>query len=173
MKKAILILMVLLLLVTFASCGPRDYILNEKTFFLVMTNMQYYPEQYLNSRVEFDCFIYELFDVDGTLYICGVRKCSSGYGCTCGKDTIIGFVLESEEELPKATNQSEDTNEKTWVHLSGKIKSADKTNIEIHSYLPDGSVDPSKTEQITFLVFVVESCDTIEDYSNLHYYVTE
>ena len=138
-----------------------------------MTNMQYFPEQYLQSNIEFDCFTYELLDVNGVSYMCGVRKCSSGYGCQCGKDTIIGFVLEYDGELPTPTHQSEDTNDKTWVHLSGRLKSADKIKIEINSYLADGSVDQSKNEIIEFLVFVVDGCELIEDYSNLHYYVTE
>lgn len=156
------------------SCGsPGEYILNEETFFLVMTNMQYYPEQYVGANIEFDCFTYELEDVNGTSYLCGVRKCSAGYGCTCGKDTIIGFILDSDEELPAPRNQSEDNPDKTWVHLSGTLPSAEKTSITIHSYLPDGTVDPDKTEQILFLVFDVSSCDLIEDYSNLRYYVTD
>ncbi|MCH5159449.1 MAG: hypothetical protein J1F66_01195 [Clostridiales bacterium] len=173
MKKLILVLLAVVLCVTFAACGPRDYVLNENTFFLVMTNIQYYPEQYLQSNIEFDCFTYELVDVDGNSYMCGVRKCSAGYGCTCGNDTIIGFVLEYDGELPQPRNQSENTNDKTWVHLSGKVKSADKLKIEIRSYLSDGSIDPTKTEQIEFLMFVVDSLELIEDYSNLAYYVTD
>ena len=74
--------------------GDEGYVLTEQTFFLVMTNMQYYPEQYVKKNVELDCFTYELNDVDGKRYICGVRKCSSGFGCTCGKDKIIGFLLD-------------------------------------------------------------------------------
>lgn len=172
MKKFALILLAITVCFTFVACGPRDYVLNEGTFFLVMTNMQYYPEQYLESNVEFDCFTYELVDVNGESYMCGVRKCSSGYGCVCGKDTIIGFVLEYDGELPEPRNQSEDNNDKTWVHLRGKIKSADKLTVEIFSYIGD-EIDPNTTEKIQFLVFAVESCDLIEDYSNLNYYVTK
>lgn len=155
------------------SSKAQDYVLNEDTFFLVMTNMQYYPEQYLESNIEYDCFTYELEDVDGQTYICGVRKCSAGFGCTCGKDTIIGFILNYDGELPAPRNQSEDTVEKTWVHLNGKLQSTDKTTITIHSYLEDGSIDPDNTEQIQFLVFDVESYELIEDYTNLKYYVTK
>lgn len=173
MRKLILLVLITVVCLTFAACGPRDYVLNEDTFFFVMTNIQYYPENYLQSNLEFDCFTYELVDVDGNSYMCGVRKCSSGYGCTCGNDTIIGFVLEYDGELPEPRNQSEDTNDKTWVHLSGKVKSANKIKIKIHSYLPDGSVDPVKTEQIELLVFAVGSCQLIEDYSKLNYYVTD
>ena len=173
LKILTFVLLAIVLCVTFASCGPRDYVLDENTFFTVMTNIQYFPENYLKSNIEFDCFTYELKDVNGKSYMCGVRKCSSGVGCTCGNDTIIGFVLEYDGELPTPIKQSEDTIEKAWVHLSGKVKSAEKIKIEIHSYLPDGSVDPNKTEIIEFLVFAVDSCEVIEDYSNLHYYVTK
>lgn len=172
MKKRLAALALMLVLLLSGCGGPKDYVLNEETFFLVMTNMQYYPEQYLGSKLEFDCFTYELKDVDGNSYLCGVRKCSSGYGCTCGNDTIIGFILASEEELPAPRNQSEDSNDKTWVHLSGSLQSAEKKTVTIHAYLPDGSVDPDNTEQIVFLVFDVESCELIEDYSGLNYYVT-
>ena len=175
MKKlkrfSLIILLVLVLSLALAACGPHDYVLNENTFFMFMTNMQYFPEQYLKSNIEFDCFTYELVDVNGNSYMCGVRKCSSGYGCTCGNDTIIGFILEYDGVLPEPKNQSEDTNDKAWVHLSGKLKNADRKNVEVHSYV-NGEIDPTKTEQIQFLVFVVESCEIIEDYSNLHYYVT-
>lgn len=160
--------------VSCVACGPRDYVLNETSFFMFMTNMQAFPEQYLQSQIDFDCFTYELVDVNGVSYMCGVRKCSSGYGCTCGNDTIIGFVLEynGEVELPEPKNQSEDTNDKTWVHLSGRIKSVDKIKIEMDLYLPDGTKDPNTNDKIEMLVFVVDSFELIEDYSNLHYYVT-
>ena len=173
LKWLIPILLVMVTCISCVACGPRDYVLNENTFFMFMTNMQYFPEQYLKSNIEFDCFTYELKDVHGNSYMCGVRKCSSGYGCACGNDTIIGFVLEYDGELPAPRNQSEDTNDKTWVHLSGKIKSADKIKIEIKSYLPDGSENSNKNEFIEFLVFSVDSLELIEDYSNLNYYVTD
>lgn len=173
MKKYVAATLSLLLCFLMIGCGNKGYVLNEDTFFLVMTNMQYYPEQYLNSDIEFDCFTYDLTDVDGNTYTCGVRKCSAGYGCTCGNDTIIGFILESDDELPAPRNQSEDSNDKTWVHLKGSLKNAEKTTVTIHSYLPDGTVDPDKTEEIPFLIFEVSSCETIDDYSNLQYYVTK
>lgn len=160
--------------VFFAGCGKKtEYALTEDTFFLVMTNMQYYPEQYIDCDIEYDCFTYRLTDVDGKEYTCGVRKCSSGYGCTCGRDTIIGFILEYDQALPEPKNQSEDSNDKTWVHLKGRLKNAEKKDIIIHSYLPNGEIDENNTENIVFLVFSVESCDLIEDYSNLRYYVTK
>ena len=77
----------------FAGCGTDSYVLNEDTFFLVMTNMQYYPEQYVNKHIEYDCFVYHLTDVEGNVHVCAVRKCSAEYGCQCGNDTVIGFVL--------------------------------------------------------------------------------
>lgn len=161
------------------ACGAqdggakKDYVLNEDTFFLVMTNMQYYPEQYVGSNIEYDCFTYELQDVNGQSYICGVRKCSAGFGCKCGKDTIIGFILNADGPLPEPRNQSEDSVEKTWVHLKGTMPNAEKTTVTIHAYLPDGTIDPVNTEQIQFLTFDVASCDLIEDYANLKYYVTK
>ena len=177
MKKTKIVVAVLLLVLCFifASCGPKDYVLNESIFFRVMTNVQYYPEQYLDSTIEFDCFTYDLVDVNGTTYRCGVRKCSAGYGCTCGNDTIIGFVLENgeySEAFPEPRNQSEDSNEKTWVHLKGKLKSADKLTITLPSTAQgaDGSAVP---DQIQMLTFVVEICELIEDYSNLNYYVSK
>ena len=176
MKKTALICLLLLLSMLLTACGggkDDQYVLNEDTFFLVMTNMQYYPEQYLDAEIEYDGFIYELQDVDGNTYTCGVRKCSSGYGCTCGRDTIIGFLLEADQELPAARNQSEDSNDKAWVHLSGRLQSAEKTTVTIHSYREDGTIDPDNNEQIVFLVFDVSSCEPIEDYSNLNYYVTK
>jgi len=158
----------------FAGCGGnKDYVLDESTYFLVMTNMLYYPEQYEGSDIECDCFTYSLTDVsNGTEYICGVRKCSSGYGCTCGNDTIIGFILEYDGELPEPKNQSEDTNEKSWIHIKGQLKSSEKTTVTIYSYT-DGQPNYDKTETISFLVFSVESCSVIEDYSSLNYYVTK
>ena len=172
MKKAISLLLALVLCLSFFGCSKaKDYVLTEDTFFLVMTNMQYYPEQYLESTLEFDCFTYELTDVDGKNYICGVRKSSSEHGCTCGRDTIIGFLLDSAEPLPAPRNQSEDNGDKTWVHLTGRLKSAEKKEITIHSYLPDGSVDPERNEVISFLSFEVDACDLIEDASGLQYYV--
>lgn len=173
MKKAIAFLLAVFVCLSLFGCGgkTKDYVLNEDTFFLVMTNMQYYPEQYLGSTLEFDCFTYELVDVDGNSYICGVRKSSSEYGCTCGRDTIIGFVLESAEPLPEPRNQSENNGDKTWVHLTGSLKSAEKTDITIHSYLADGSINPDLNETVSFLTFEVAACDLIEDASGLAYYV--
>ena len=167
---------VLLLCLVLAGCGeqgPKDYVLDEDTFFLVMTNLMYYPEQYESSSLELDCFTYELVDVEGNSYLCGVRKCSSGYGCTCGKDTIIGFILDSKEELPAPYRQSEDDNEKAWIHIKGHLRDAKKETIKIHAYLPDGSLDPDTVEEIVLPVFEVESFETIEDYSGLKYYVTK
>lgn len=175
MKK--IIFSVLAFALTFATmltaCAVNEYILTEDTFFLVMTNMQYYPEQYVGKNIEYDCFTYELTDVDGNGYICGVRKCSAEYGCTCGNDTIIGFILNYDGELPEPKNQSTDSSEgKTWVHLKGTMNSAEKTTITIHSYDADGNVIDGVNEQILFLEFQVESCELI-DGTNLAYYVTK
>ena len=171
MKKLALVLLLIILCCSLAACF--DGVISENKFFFVMTTIQAYPENYIDMRLEFDCFTYDLQDVNGNSYICGVRKCSAGYGCTCGNDTIIGFVLEYNGDLPTPRNQSDLSKDKAWVHLVGKLKNADKINIEIHSYMADGTVDPNNTEQIQFLVFVVESCELIEDYSNLNPYVTK
>lgn len=173
MKKLFVIILTVVCLLFCACSNKKEYVLDEGTFFLVMTNMQYYPEQYLDCDIEYDCFTYQLTDIYGKSYTCGVRKCSSGYGCTCGQDTIIGFILEYEGQLPPPKNQSVDGNEKTWVHLKGRMKSAEKTSVVVHSYLPNGEVDGDKNETILFLVFTVESCELIDDYSNLNYYVTK
>ncbi len=173
MKKILCIFLAIASLFCSACAKKKEYILTEDTFFLVMTNMQYYPEQYVNCTIEYDCFMYELTDVNGEKYTCGVRKCSSGYGCTCGQDTIIGFILDYAEELPAPRNQSEDSNEKTWIHLKGTLKDAKKTEITIPAYLPSGELDGDKTETISFLVFSVENYELIKDYSKLHYYVTK
>ena len=137
-----------------------------------MTNMIYYPEQYLGSLIELDCFVYEITDAETeTEYICGVRKCSSGYGCTCGQDTIIGFILEYNGDIPEAKNQSEDTNEKTWIHLQGKLVNADKTYINVFAYDAEGN-RTDNTEQIYMYRFQVINLYEI-DGSDLAYYVTK
>lgn len=170
-KTQLIIFLAAVLILT--GCNTQNqYVLNETSFFLVMTNMQYYPEQYKDATIEYDCFTYALTDVSGNEYICGVRKCSSGYGCTCGNDTIIGFILEYDGKIPEPKNQSSDSADKTWVHLKGKIKSSNKKAISIYAY-KDGKPDYQTTETLLFLTFVVESCDQIEDYSNLNYYVTK
>ena len=175
MRKRLLFCGLLAIFVlSFVSCAKeKEYKLNESTFFLVMTNMQYYPEQYLNKNIEFDCFTYDLTDVDGNVYRCGVRKCSSGYGCKCGKDTVIGFLLRYDGSLPEPKNQSEDTNDKSWIHLSGTLTSTEKTKITVYAYNADGSINKNSTEIIEFLTFDVSEVSVISDYSGLNYYVTK
>ncbi|MBO4594281.1 MAG: hypothetical protein J5697_01095 [Clostridia bacterium] len=177
-KRGFKIFSVIFLLFAFASvpyfsaCAPNEYILNEKTFFKVMTNIQYYPEQYLGKNVEFDCFTYSLTDVEsGAEYVCGVRKCSSGYGCTCGRDTVIGFILKYDGDIPAPTNQSEDSADKTWVHIKGRLSGAEKTKVSVYAY-ENGEITGRK-EEITFLSFDVSSISLIEDYSGLNYFVTK
>lgn len=173
MKKllaALLALCVSLTCVLCACSSDKDYVLTEKTFFLVMTNMQYYPDQYLGKTIEYDCFTYDLIDVNGTSYRCGVRQCSSGFGCKCGKDTIIGFILSYEGEIPAPRNQSDASNDKTWVHLKGTIPSSEKTEIKIYAY-KDGEIDESTVETVVFLRFDVGELTLIEDASNLAHYV--
>lgn len=176
MKRFGKMLLCLTLCLALTACSggkAKEYRLNEDTFFLVMTNMQYYPEQYTGATIAFDCFTYNLTDVNGQTYLCGVRKCSAGFGCTCGNDTIIGFILNTDDQLPEPRNQSADTVDKAWVHLEGTIPSTDKVTVTIPAYLPDGTVDPDRTEQIQFLTFDVSKWNEIEDYSGLKYYVTK
>ena len=172
-NRFFIILSLIFILFTNSSCGGNEYVLNEETFFLVMTNMQYYPEQYVDKPIEYDCFTYDLTDTDGNVYRCGVRKCSAGYGCKCGKDTVIGFILDYGGEIPEPKNQSEDTPDKTWVHIKGTVASAEKTKIKVYAYGEDGEIDYSTVENIEFLSFKVEALTAISDYSGLNYYVTK
>lgn len=174
MKKILLVLLLLSLVLGLCACDEdEDYSMNESTFFRVMTNIQYYPEQYVGKQISYDCFTYRLVDVSGNEYLCGVRKCSSGYGCTCGNDTIIGFILDYDGEIPEPKNQSEDTPDKTWVHLVGTLENANQHEIKIYAY-KNGAVDYSApTETVVFCRFKVSSLTLIEDYSGLAYYVTK
>lgn len=163
------VLAVLCILLTGAGC---DYVLNERTFFKTMTNMLAFPSSYMGSNIELDCFVYELTDVEsGEEYTLGVRKCSSGVGCTCGNDTIIGFILDYDGSIPAAKNQSEDTNDKAWIHIAGKLESETPETIAISAYT-DG-VPNGQTEYIQMFRFSVSSLTAIEDYSSLAYYVTD
>lgn len=155
----------------FAGCGgSKDYNLTEATFFKVMYNMVYYPEQYLGANVSLDCFVYEIEDVKtGEQFVCGVRKCSSGIGCTCGNDTIIGFILDYNGVIPAARNQSEDSSDKTWIHISGSLVSAEKVWVNVYSYQDGEPTD--NIEQINFYRFNVETLEEI-DGTGLKYYVT-
>ena len=160
MKKFITVLSILGL----SACTTDNSVLTEQTFFLVMTNIQTYPEEYIDKDLTFDCFTYELKATDGTSYMCGVRQCSSGFGCKCGKDTIIGFILNSEKQLPEPKNQYDNTNDKAWIHVTGKLESSDKKTISIPA--TDGT-----SEDVQFLSFNVSEFNVIEDYSSLHHYV--
>ena len=159
--KKTLVLLTIPFLIT--GCN-NDYDMNEKTFFLVMTNIQYYPEQYVNKEISFDSFTYKLTSTKGEDYLCVVRKCSSGFGCKCGKDTIIGFLVDNDLGLPEPKNQYDDTNNKSWVHIVGQIKSTEKTVFEIYN-------SDNVPEEVSFLSIEIKDFSIIEDYSNLHYYV--
>ena len=142
----------------------NNYDMNESTFFLVMTNIQYYPEEYIGKDLSFDSFTYKLTSVQGEDYLCVVRKCSSGFGCKCGKDTIIGFIVDNDLGLPEPKNQYDNTNDKAWVHVVGQIKSTDKKVFEIYN-------TDNVPEEVSFLSIEIKDFSVIEDYSNLHYYV--
>lgn len=181
-KKIKLIFMSLLLslFLLFASCGAdvdeqgrKVYRLNESTYFKVMNNMLMFPEQYDGCAIELDFFLYEIEDIHGDKTLCGVRHCSSGYGCNCGKDTVIGFILRYDGTLPEPKNQSTPDNDKAWIHAKGELSSMQKTLLEIYAYDAEGNIDKTKTEQIYFYEFIVEEYSVIEDASNLHYYVSK
>ena len=164
LKKKLFPLLVIPFLLVGCSKEQKEYVLNESTFFLVMTNIQYYPEDYVGKNITFDCFTYELLTTENETYLCGVRKCASGFGCKCGKDTIIGFIMEKDIGLPEPKNQYENTNDKAWIHVTGQLETDEKTTFKIFG------ADNSE-EEVQFLSFKVESFSLIEDYSNLHYYV--
>lgn len=146
--------------------------ITESTFFLVMTNIQYYPEEYVDKEITLDCFTYNVKDVNNKEYLCGVRKCTAGFGCKCGKDTVIGFILNYEGNIPSPKNQYEDTNDKSWIHITGKLNSTEKTPIEINSYDSEGNI-LDQTEVVEFLSFDISSLETITDYTNLAYFVSK
>lgn len=177
--KTIVIALLLSFVCLFAACGAEKdengnkiYRLNEQTYFRVMSNMLMFPEQYNGSIIELDFFTYEIEDIHGEKYLCGVRHCASGYGCNCGKDTVLGFVLDYDGELPAPKNQSAPNNDKSWIHAKGKLSSTEKVLMEIYAYGADGSIDYSKDpEQIYFYRYIVEEYSPIEDTSSLHYYL--
>lgn len=169
MKKVLIVLLLLCLLVSAFACGGKEEInLTESTFFYGMLTITMYPDEYVNKKISFDCFTYRLTDTSGNDYMCGVRKCSSGYGCKCGKDTVIGFILEYDGEIPEPVNQSEDTPDKAWIHVEGELASAELTELEIYGY----NGDQVTYEYVVFCTFKVSSLTRIEDYSGLSYYVT-
>ena len=167
-KTMLSVLAVLGILLTGAGC---DYVLNERTFFKTMTNMLAFPSSYMGSNIELDCFVYELTDVEsGEEYTLGVRKCSSGVGCTCGNDTVIGFILDYDGEIPAAKNQSADNGDKTWIHIAGSLESAEKVYVSVYAYR-DGQ-QTENIEQIYFYRFRVDTLQEI-DGTGLQYYVTK
>jgi len=173
MRKILPALLLIALLFTVAACGTPDrYDLTEKTFFYGMTVILDYPTEYTDKVISFDCFTYRLTDVNGKNYLCGVRKCSSEYGCNCGKDTVIGFILDYDGEIPEPKNQSDDTPDKSWIHVEGKLASTEKEAFRIYAYKGD-EIDYSVTEPIAFYHFAVSTLTPIEDYSGLAYFVTK
>ena len=173
MKKLVVVLLLFFLCLSVCACHSKDkVVLTEETFFYGMTIIQDFPEEYLDTEISFDCFTYRVTDVNGNSFLCGVRKCSSAYGCKCGNDTVIGFILDYDEEIPEPINQSEDTVEKAWIHVEGKLASDDRERVRIYAY-KNSEVDYSSVETVVFLHFAVSSLTPIEDYSGLAYYVTK
>jgi len=172
MKKAFIIILVMLLLFSLFACSEGERVdLTEGTFFFGMTSIQLHPADYYGKHISFDCFTYRLTDVNGREYMCGVRKCSAGYGCKCGKDSVIGFILLYDGEIPEPKNQNVDTPDKSWIHVEGKLASAETTEIRLFAYDEDGQIDYQREDSVKFCTFAVESLTVIEDYSSLAYYV--
>ena len=169
---SVLFLVCLLVSLLFSCGGTERYDLTEETFFYGLTTMQLYPEEYVGKVISFDCFTYRLTDVTGKEYLCGVRKCSAGYGCNCGKDTVIGFILEYDGEIPEPKNQSEDTPDKAWIHVEGTIASSNSEEIRIYAYDATGRVNYDTVESVVFYRFAVSSLVEI-DGTGLAYYVTK
>ena len=163
-------LLTLLSLPFLLSGCAADGNIKENRFFLTMYNIQLYPEEYINKQITLDCFTYDIEDINGKITTTGVRKCPSAYGCKCGKDSVIGFILNYDGEIPAARNQAEDSVEKTWIHISGKLASQEKTTLELPSTDADGN---PITDTIQFLTLNVDSLNLIEDYQNLNWYVTK
>ncbi len=176
LKKIALAVCFLCALGAFSACGdgnsePKHYTLTETTYFAVLKNMLYFPEGYLDSTLDLDCFIYEVEDVEtGVVYPCGVRKCPANFGCKCGNDSILGFLLRYDGEIPAARNQTTNDSDKTWIHLSGTLENAELTAITVYSYGADGN-PTGKTEKIYFCSLQVDSLTEI-DGSGLKYYVS-
>ena len=172
MKKASLALLILLLILSLFACREESRVdLTERTFFYGMTTINMYPEEYYGKEISFDCFTYRLTDVDGVDYMCGVRKCSAGYGCKCGKDSVIGFILDYEGEIPEPKNQSADTADKTWIHVEGTLASKEAQEIKLYAFEND-TVNYEKQETVLFCRLTVTSLTLIEDASGLAFYVT-
>jgi len=174
MKKLLIVCVLIVVCAALCACEPAEYVLTESNFFRIMTNMTFNPEGYLGKDITFDSFTYRLTDTDGNEYMCAVRKCSSGYGCKCGKDTIIGFILDYDGDIPEPKNQSEDTVEKTWIHTKGQLVNAEKVYINIFAYNEAGEIDHSAApETVFFYTFKVQEMELVQEYANLAYYVTK
>lgn len=152
------------------ACGDSNYILTENTYFKIMTNLYMYPNNYVGANIEADCFTYKITDIDKKEWIVAVRLCSSGYGCACGQDSVIGFLLDYDGEVPAPVNQSDKDGEnchtKAWIHLKGTLETAEKTNIKILS-------STGAEEKIAFVTMKVESLTKIaeSEFSSLAPYV--
>ena len=93
--------------------------------------------------------------------------------CSIDSDTVtvnsyddIWFDCKEniEKQLPEPKNQYDNTNDKAWIHVTGKLESSDKKTISIPA--ADGT-----SEDVQFLFFNVSEFNVIEDYSSLHHYV--
>ena len=85
--------------------------------------------------------------------------------------TIIGFLLEYDGAVPEPIKQSEDSPEKAWIRVKGRLKGNGKTDIYVYAYNGD-EIDYNTVEKISLLTFSADDVEKIEDYSGLNYYVS-
>ena len=65
MKKFLPLLILSSFMIT--GCQSDECVITESTFFLTMTNIQYFPKRYTNKEITLDCFIsvsfWEILDI--------------------------------------------------------------------------------------------------------------
>lgn len=175
-RIAVAVLLICTLCACFAlpACGKegeKRYSLSEATFYKVMYNMVYFPDQYLGATIDLDCFVYEIEDAKtGELFVCGVRKCPSNVGCKCGNDSVLGFLLSYGGTIPAARNQTANDSDKTWIHIAGSLAGTDLTGVNVYTYDAEGNKTDS-VEKIYFCTMNVSELTEI-DGSGLNYYVS-
>lgn len=157
----------------FAGCAQKgkEHVLNDVTYYLVMQSMLFNPSAYLQDTFVLECFVYEIEDVQtGEVFTCGVRKCPSNIGCRCGNDSVLGFRLLFDGDIPPARNQTANDSDKTWIRVSGKLAGTELTGVDVYRYDAEGN--PTNTiETIYFCSLEASSLEEI-DGSELSYYVS-
>ena len=145
MKKAISIFLIAVMLLLFASCGNKAEIIDrarkdkettaetlnnvfsirEQTFVATVDSIyrdtDYYQKEY--DYIKYVGFVLNQADPQDK-DVSYTWVCRYGPGC-CGSGTTPGFLVVYDGEMPK---------EKTWVEVTGKIKTAAKGD-PIYDYL--------------------------------------